>query len=64
MEVYRCPEDGCNEKWCVFYEDPENLSALEHHALFFLARTHPNHDVVCTFNEELPAEVEDLSTGQ
>jgi hypothetical protein len=63
VDVYRCPEDVCKRSLAVFYENPTDLSALEHHVLFFLARTHPQHDTICAFNEELPPEVEDLSAG-
>jgi hypothetical protein len=59
--VYPCPEESCKRSLFVFYEKPTDLAALEHHVLFFLARTHPDHDAICTFNEELPAEVDELS---
>ena len=42
----------------VFYEGHTNLTALEHDVLLFLTRTHPQHDALCTFNEDLPFEVE------
>lgn len=60
VSVYRCPEDSCGRSMLVFYESPTNLTALEHHVLFFLTRTHPKHDDICALNEELPVEVENL----
>lgn len=60
--VYACPEKNCGRSMFVFYEGHANL-ALEHHVLFFLTRTHPKHDALCTFNEDLPFEIEKPIAG-
>ena len=61
--VCQCPEESCGRSMFVFYEGHANLTALEHHVLFFLTRTHPQHDALCTFNEDLPFEVEKPIAG-
>lgn len=61
--VYQCPEENCGRSMFVFYEGHANLTALEHHVLFFLTRTHPQHDALCTFNEDLPFEAEKPIAG-
>ena len=63
VAVYPCPDDNCGGSMLVFYEGHTNLIALEHHVLFFLTRTHPEHDALCTFNEDLPFEVEKPIAG-
>ena len=63
VRVFTCPEDHCRRSVIVFFEKPTNLAALEHHVRFFLARTHPDHDAICSLNEDLPAEVENPIAG-
>jgi hypothetical protein len=64
VAVYPCPEGSCGPSMIVFYAEQTNLTALEHHVLFFLTRTHPEHDALCTFDEQLPAEVENPTAGR
>jgi hypothetical protein len=58
VTVYACPKDECPRSLFVFYQENTSLIALEYHVLLLLERTHPEHDPICTLNEELPFEVE------
>jgi hypothetical protein len=47
----------------VFCVAATNTTAIEHPVSFLMGRTHPDHDPICTLNEEMPPEVENLISG-